>query len=438
MVHTARRQTSPSTARSPAGIPGVFAPLSEPAPPRRLPSLLSYLQQVPDPRDPRGRRHPLAALLGLLCLAWLSGLHGYRSAHDWAAGLPPETRFALGFTRPQPPAASTLFEVLRALDWEALETQLRCWVAAVQDALRDPPPAPAAALPADRSRSARRKRRPAVDPRGVALDGKALRGSAKRAAELAGLLALVSHQFALTLAQTPLSRKEGELTAARPLLQELVLTGLVVTVDAQFTQSDLAALICDRGGEYVMRVKANQPSLLAELQGILSVAGRDATRRSVRTHETGHGRIETRQLIVQELTPEQQAALAWPGAAQVFVVVSQRVRKGKPVGKAGKARKARLIYGITSLTAAEAGPERLLRLYRGHWTVENRAFWERDVALGEDRSPATAKNLVAVLACLRGAVLTLLQAVSDGSGVTRMQRRFNADRAAALQALGCP
>lgn len=111
--------------------------------------------------------------------------------------------------------------------------------------------------------------------------------------------------------------------------------------------------------------------------------------------------------------------------------MSQRVRKGKPVGK------AHLIYGITSLTAAAAGPERLLRLFRGHWTVENRAFWERDVALGEDRSPAKAQNLVGVLACLRGAVLTLLQAVSEGSGVTRQQRRFNADREAALQALGC-
>lgn len=104
---------------------------------------------------------------------------------------------------------------------------------------------------------------------------------------------------------------------------------------------------------------AELAGLLASVQGLLSVEGRDATPRSYQTHRKGCGRIETRQLIMQALSLEQQATLAWAGAVQVFVV-SQRVRKDKPVGK------AQLICGITSLTAAEAGPERLLRLYQGH------------------------------------------------------------------------
>lgn len=427
MTVTAHLATSTPAGAKPAGRSTVFTPVSAPTPPRRtLPSLLSYLEQVPDPRDRRGRRHPLSALLALLCLAWLSGIHGYRPAHDWASQLPPEDRLALGFTRPQPPAASTLFEVLRAVSWEALETQLRLWVDAVQQALARAPAAP------DARTGKRGKELPSVDPQGVAIDGKALRGSWKRGAELAGLLAVVTHQLALTVAQVPLSTKEGELTGVRPLLKDLVLTGLVVTVDAQFTQPDIAETICAQGGDYVMRVKANQPSLLAEVRALLGPADYERKRRrSTQTHETGHGRIETRQLVAQELTPAEQAALDWPHAAQVFVVISHRVRKGKPVGKPG------LIYGVTSLNAAEAGPVRLLRLHRGHWTVENRVFWERDVAFGEDRSPARAKNLVAVLACLRGAVLNLVRTVEAGTGVTRTLRRFNANRASALEALGC-
>jgi hypothetical protein len=168
-------------------------------------------------------------LLALLCLAWLSGIHGYRPAHDWASELPPQERLALGFTRRRPPAASTLFEVLRRVSWEALETQLRRWVEAVQQALASRPAVPTRG-------SKRRRKLPEVDPQGLAIDGKALRGSWKRGAELAGLLAVVTHDLALTVAQVPLSTKEGELTAVRPLLQDLVLTGLVVTVDAQFTQ----------------------------------------------------------------------------------------------------------------------------------------------------------------------------------------------------------
>lgn len=230
MTATARPTTSTARTPQPAGLAGIFTPVPVSPPTRRmLPSLFSYLQQVPDPRARRGRRHPLAALLALLCLAWLSGIHGYRPAHGWAAALPPPERLALGFTRPGPPAASTLFEVLRLLSWETLETQLRRWVEAVQQVLAGLPAAPT------RDKKCRRKL-PEVDPQGLAIDGKALRGSWKRGAELAGLLAVVTHELALTVAQVPLSTKEGELTAVRPLLKDLVLTGLVVTVDAQFTQ----------------------------------------------------------------------------------------------------------------------------------------------------------------------------------------------------------
>lgn len=428
MVVTARSVPCSPAPQVPARKSGAITPITEPDRlPVAIPALYGYLQQVPDPRDPRGVRHPLPALLALVCLAWLSGIHGYLPAHDWVAALPAAERQALGFTRTQAPAASTLFEVLQRVSWEALETQLRRWVVAVQAAL-------AAVERTGSSPGEGRKRRrrgpPPVDAQAVAIDGKALRGSWKRGAEIAGLLAVVSHRLALTVAQTPLPSKEGELTAVRPLLKKLLLEGVVVTVDAQFTQTDIAETICERGGEYVMRVKANQPWLLQDVQALLSPACYDPKRRrSTSTHETGHGRIENRQLVVHSLTPEQQVALAWPHAQQVFAVISQGVRRGKPC-------KPTIVYGVTSLSAAEAGAERLLRLYRGHWTVENRAFWERDVVFGEDASPACTSN-VAVLACLRGAIMNLVRVTQGEKGMASAVRHFNANRAHALRALGC-
>jgi len=72
MVHTALLQSSPAAAPKPAGLPGVFTPVSTPTPTsRRLPALLSYLQQVPDPRDTRGLRHPPSAILLLSVVAIL-------------------------------------------------------------------------------------------------------------------------------------------------------------------------------------------------------------------------------------------------------------------------------------------------------------------------------------------------------------------------------
>jgi predicted transposase YbfD/YdcC len=393
------------------------APGPKPTPTSRrvkLPSLYPYLARVPDPRDARGRRHPLPAILALVCLAMLSGIHGYLPAAQWARKLSRRQRRKLGFRRGRTPAASTLFEVLQALSWEALEAELRAWMAAAELGESPVPGAAAAFTP---------------DPDGRALDGKTARGSWKRGAEIAHMLAVVTHQLGLTVAQAPVARKRGELTAARPLLQQLVLTGLVVTVDAQFTQRDLARSIGAQGGDYVMRVKENQPTLRAEIEALLSPAAWEPGRRhSATASERGHGRQETRQLIVQ---PLRDGELDWPGAKQVFVVVSRR--RAQP----GKPTPTTRIYGVTSLDPDQADATRLLRLFRGHWSVENKAFWVRDKVLGEDASPVATGNIVAVLASLRGAVLNLCRSYRHG-GVARTLRELNADRAAAFRLLGCP
>ena len=426
---------APVLAKRPARAPAQVVPETQTV---ALPSLYSYLQKVPDPRHARGRRHPLPALLALICLAWLCGVHGYLPAAEWAAALPEADRRALGFTRPKAPVASTLFEVLQALNWEALERELRAWIAGVQEELRAAPapqerrePLPSSSSGA-RNRKAR-KASPAAppDPAGLALDGKALRGSWRRGAEIAGVLAAVTHRLGFTVAHASLATKEGELTAVRPLLKALILEGLVVTVDAQFTQPDLAETICARGGDYVMRVKGNQPSLLEHVQALLSPAHWDPQRRDgAATHEVAHGRIEARQLVAHSLTEEEAAALHWPHARQVFVVISRRQRKGKEVGRETR------IYGVTSLSPKAADASRLLRLYRGHWTVENRAFWVRDVVLREDASPVKVGNNAAVLASLRGAVLNLLRATQPRR-TEKAIRQLNANRAEALRLLGC-
>jgi hypothetical protein len=110
--------------------------------------LLEAFAGVPDPRKPRGRRHPLPALLALSTAAMLSGARSLYAIAQWGRLQPPGAVHALGFTRDRTPSVSTLHEVFRALDVAAFEAALAAWAQA-----------------GDRDRW-----------EAVALDGKALRG----------------------------------------------------------------------------------------------------------------------------------------------------------------------------------------------------------------------------------------------------------------------
>ena len=90
----------------------------------------------------------------------------------------------------------------------------------------------------------------------------------------------------------------------------------------------------------------------------------------------------------------------WPGLAQVFRVERTWRERGQP--------KRAIHYGITSLSPACGTPERLLRLKRGHWQIENRLHWRKDVTFGEDASLIHAGQGPLVMAALRDAVVSLL------------------------------
>jgi hypothetical protein len=127
-----------------------------------------------------------------------------------------------------------------------------------------------------------------------------------------------------------------------------------------------------------------------------------------------HGRIEIRRIAVSaEVIPH----LAWPGAAQVA-----RIERIREIG--GKAS-TETAYAVTSLTAAEAGPERLLELSRNHWAIENRLHYVRDVTFNEDR--CRVRSGARALAAIRNLVLHLIR--SRGMSVPEARENFREDRA---------
>lgn len=205
-------------------------------------SLLAALADLPDPRGRHGKRHPLAAMLTLACVALCCGQQTYGAIADWGrkyAAAHPGWAATLGFTRDDLPCGATFFLLFRALDRQAFEALVAQWAEAVL--ARHPPPD--------------------GTPEAIALDGKTLRGSAKQGVPAAHLLSAFSQRLGVTLGQQPVADKTNEIPVAPEVISQLAVAGRVLTMDALLTQRAIAQAIVDGGGDYVMVVKENQPRL---------------------------------------------------------------------------------------------------------------------------------------------------------------------------------
>jgi len=222
-------------------------------------SLLAYLAEVPDRRSRHGRQHPLSAILGLTCCAILCGCRSIAAIAQFAHDQELCFLHRLGFTR-WPLKRHGLRKVLQALDVGAFENALSQWASQV---LGQP-------VCASGHSDGGVPQSPANAPlQALALDGKTLRGSSDAVQSAVHLLAMVAHATGLPLAQAALPRgadKTNEHKAALALLEDLVLTGRVVTADAMFTHRDFCQTVRDRGGHYLVFVKENQPTLLRDIQ----------------------------------------------------------------------------------------------------------------------------------------------------------------------------
>jgi predicted transposase YbfD/YdcC len=211
-------------------------------PPNTAPlSLAQHLALVPDTRHDQGKRHPLVAVLNLVAAAVLCGMRSLQAIAQFGRALTPHEAASLGFTHPITPCKSTLSEVLRHVDADGLEQQLRAWAQAQTNGDEH-----------------------------LALDGKTLRGTADDDVPAVHLLALYAVASGVTLAQAPVGDKTNEHKAALELLRQVPLAGKVVTADAMFTHRDFCTLIGDGGGDYVLPAKDNQPNLLRDIQAIFT------------------------------------------------------------------------------------------------------------------------------------------------------------------------
>jgi predicted transposase YbfD/YdcC len=212
----------------------------------------------------------------------------------------------------------------------------------------------------------------------------------------------------------------NEISQFQPLLDCLDLAGVVVTADALHAQRDHASFLVDRGADYLLAVKANQPALHAQLAGLpwRQIPVMD------RTCDHGHGRIEVRSLKVAAV-----AGLCFPHAAQA-IQVTRHVR-----APGSRPWRTVTVYAVTSLALGTASPARLAGWARGHWRIENRLHWVRDVTFGEDASTARTGSLPRAMASLRNLAVGALR-LAGHSSLAAALRRTGRDPARPLAILG--
>ena len=366
--------------------------------------LIDVFAAIPDFRKTRGKRHPLASIFALACCALLCGYRSYSAMAEWGRNYGAQLAQSLGFTH-DTPCAATLHTIFRYVNRAEFEAHLGAWADSVVGSLPVVPETPEVAM---------------------ALDGKTLRGSNKQGAPGTHLLSALAHHVGVTLAQHAVDDKTNEITAVEPLLCELVLEGRIVTMDALLTQRHVAQTIIDKGGDYVMIVKDNQPQLRADIELVFALPPVGDQQETTRTVDIGHGRIEQRNLTTSKALVGYSD---WPGLAQVFEL-------GRPViTQKTTEERVEVDYGVTRLSPERGTPERLLALVRGPWQIENRSHWVRDVTFDEDRSQVRCGSIPQVMAALRNTTIGLLR-WAGYSNIAAACRRFAAQPELALTLIG--
>jgi len=345
--------------------------------------LVELLASVPDPRHPRGVRHSLPGLLAVAVAAVACGARSFAAIGQWVGELDADLLAALGIGRGKAPSESAIRRAFTRLDAAKLDAVLGSWMWT---------------------------RTRVVDQRRViAIDGKTVRGARTHDTTAPHLVAAYDHGHGVVLGQLAVAAKSNEIPAVRTLLATFDLAGVVVTVDAMHTQSDTAQLIVDGGGDYVFTVKGNQPKLYAACKALpwSQVPARRVTSK-------GHGRRVTRTIKVV-------TAPAWvefAGAVQVAQVRRTVTRKGK--------KTVEVVYLITSADHHTAPPATLAAWVQGHWGIENKLHWVRDVTFDEDRSQVRTGAGPQVMATLRNLAISLLR-LAGWTNIAHALRHHAAD-----------
>lgn len=324
----------------------------------------------------RTKRHLLIDMVAIALCAAICGAEGWADVERF--GRKKKEWFARFLELPNGiPSHDTFGRVFSRLDTSEFYACLQRWIRSLNHAIKD---------------------------HGVRLDGKTLRHSFDTAAgkDALHLLNAWSSDLQVCLGQVAVDEDSNEITAVPKLLDLLELTGAVVTLDAMHCQKETAQAICDKGADYVLTVKGNQPTLHDQIQKCFEDAGEKDYNvpglRRLKKTERAHGRIERREYYVMPAPKSLRDTGDWADLRTIGMVYRERELRGTDSHE--------VVFFISSLPPSV---QRLAKHLRGHWGIENSLHWSLDVTFGEDKSRIRLGNAPEIAGAFRRLALSILK-----------------------------
>lgn len=343
-----------------------------------------FFEQIPDPRVERTRKHELVEIIVISVLATICGADSWHDIADFGREREDLLRGSLKLPHGIP-APDTFRRVFAALDVEAFGEAFAVWTRSLCETTKG---------------------------KLIALDGKTLRGSFTAAAkqDARHVVSAWVGENHIVLGQVSTDAKSNEITAIPKLLDMLDVRGATITIDAMGCQKKIVEKIREKGADYAIGVKDNQPTLRKEVEAAfttLEISGEDVPKHGIyESKNKGHGRKETRRVTAIDADGwlSAEVSTSWSSLKSIVRVESNRSVKGKTTSETR--------YYVSSLPPHA---EVIGRAIREHWGIENGQHWTLDMAFDEDRSRTRRKNAPDNLALLRRIALNILKQASNKS-----------------------
>ena len=366
--------------------------------------LRSILSIIADPRRDHCRRHDLSDVLFMATCAVICGADGWVAVEEWAVAKEEWLTSFLDLPHGIP-SHDTFGRIFALLEPAEFERSFSAWMRAVSEA---------------------------TDRDIVPIDGKVLRRSFDRAKDKSAIhmVSAWSTTNAVVLGQVSVDQKSNEITAVPRLLKLLHLSGCIVTIDAMGCQKEITAEIVAGGGDYVIAVKDNQPTLHRDVQAAFDEGLEDLEEFEhdyAETENVGHGRHELRMAWTTGDLQRLSTAEDWAGLRSVIWVQAHRTLDGKT-----SVHDRFFISSLDGTSATDA-----LKAIRRHWAIENELHWTLDVAFREDDSRIRIGHAAENMSRLRHFALSRLKAEkSTKLGIKSKRLKAGWDQSYLLRVLG--
>ena len=375
--------------------------------PTKTCALVERLQTIADPRrQGENLKHPLVDVIIVGFCGVLAGCEDFVEIAEWAKGN--EEFFRTFLELPHGiPSHDTFNRVFAMLKPPTLQEVLLPWLL----------------------------ERRGLPGEWIHLDGKTLRRTRCQSRKLKALhvVSAWAGQTGVTLGQVAVEAKSNEITALPQLLELLDLHDKIVTLDAMGCQKEIAKTIVAGGGDYLLAVKDNQPTLHAEVQAAFATAATPPARspRLYTTEDQGHGREEQRTV---QVLPARGALSAMQSAAWLGVLTIVMVTRVVWCEATG-VESMEVSYFLSSLppNARRLGPA-----IRGHWSIENGLHWVLDVVFREDARRVYDRTTAENMAFLNRLALSLLRGDTSKSSLKVKRKRAGWQIPYLAQLLGFP